>query len=81
MVRITEDPYHQVVHMHCPRCGALKNVETRNARFAYLEINKFRKEHEDLCVKEATLWKGGTMQESIQLDKYQKMELVQFEVA
>ena len=48
MVRITEDDFHKIVHMYCTKCGTLKNVETENAKLAYLEINKFRKEHEHL---------------------------------
>lgn len=48
MVRITENPYHSIVHMHCPVCGVLKNVGTKDPKFAYLMINRFRREHEHL---------------------------------
>jgi len=48
MIRITEDDFHKIVHMHYDRCGTLKNVETKDTEFAYREINKFRKEHEHL---------------------------------
>jgi len=48
MIRITEDDFHKVVHMQCTKCGIVKNIETNNAKFAYLEINHFRKEHEHL---------------------------------
>jgi len=36
------------VALHCTVCGELKVVETDAPKFAYLQINKFRKEHEHL---------------------------------
>jgi len=37
------------VHMDCPHCQIHKVVdEQKNAQFAYLEINKFRKDHEHI---------------------------------
>jgi len=46
-MKITEDQAHHVVFMRCGYCNILKTVETHNAQFAYLEINRFRKEHEN----------------------------------
>lgn len=48
MVKITEYEEHNVVIMHCLECDAIKGVKTNDAKSAYLEINKFRKEHEHL---------------------------------
>jgi len=48
MVKITEYETHNVVIMYCPECGVIEGVKTNDAKFAYLEINRFRKEHEHL---------------------------------
>ena len=46
-MKITEDQAHHVVFMECAIHRKMKIVETHNAQFAYLEINRFRKEHEN----------------------------------
>ena len=46
-MNIYEDQVHEVVFMHCGHHRMMKTVSTKNAQFAYLEINRFRKEHEN----------------------------------
>ena len=43
MIKITET--EEVVILHCTKCGEVKCVEVDSPRFAYREINKFRKIH------------------------------------
>ena len=43
MIKITET--EEVVIMHCTKCGEVKVVEVDSPKFAYREINKFRKRH------------------------------------
>jgi len=43
MIKITET--EEVVILHCTKCGEVKCVEVDSPKFAYREINKFRKTH------------------------------------
>lgn len=38
-------------HMDCLVCGIHKVIAEENAKFVYLEINKFRREHEHIVRK------------------------------
>jgi hypothetical protein len=51
MIRIKQPKFYEketVVIMTCPTCNLLKIVEKQDIEFTYLEINKFRKEHEHI---------------------------------
>lgn len=48
MVKVIEDSKEGYVGMHCTRCHTFKTVGTKNVKMAYVEINRFRKEHEHL---------------------------------
>jgi len=43
MIKITET--EEVVILQCTKCGEVKCVEVDSPKFAYREINKFRKVH------------------------------------
>ena len=43
MIKITET--EEIVILHCTKCGEIKCVEVDSPKFAYREINKFRKIH------------------------------------
>jgi len=48
MVKITEYETRNIAIMHCLKCDAIKCIKTYDAKSAYMEINKFRGEHEHL---------------------------------
>ena len=48
MIKTTEFEDQNTVNLHCTICGKIKNINTEDAKFAYLEINKFRGEHAHL---------------------------------
>ena len=55
MIKIQET--EEIVILSCTKCGEVKVVEIDSPKFAYREINKFRKQHlkkkgsENACVQ------------------------------
>jgi len=55
MTRIQQPEITEIKHcvmMWCPICNISKIIKKEDVQFAYLEINKFRKEHEHVMGQE-----------------------------
>ena len=47
MIRVFTESKNSI-SLYCPKCQTFKTISTKDTKFAYPEINKFRGEHEHL---------------------------------